>query len=979
VIVGAGCSDPVPAPSAPDCVVDTDCDVGRVCLLGECQDPSPTEGEGEGAEGEGEGEGEGEPPRGILTVLPERFVEFGAVRLGVPVERSVTLKNTGTAALTILQIVLDDDDEGAFTVDPTGSLDVTLAPDDEFALLLVYRPADGVPDDAELKILHTGEGQLTSVPLSAEFKGDSRVSVTTSALELSPDMTAYDFGTVAVGDSRSVTLFIRNDGAADSVLTVAAATLAPQNVGIAVQAALSAPVALSAWAGACLDVDECPAVARACTGGACVDASGHPLDAVVVTVTFAPQQTQLASATLSIRTDAGGLADSVHDITFTGTGAAGELSVTPSPVSFDEVFVGFPQRQSVRIKNIGGAALTLTGATLENAGSIFALDALPTFPVTLSPDDELPLEVVCTPAGVVQTSNTIRWAVSGVAQPPTTRVQANTRLPPELGVYDEARTKLDLPSADPTARVDFGDVYVGRPSSRSFKLVNDGALQSTLTVRRLTIDGPQAERFSVTTNAIDVALPGNLDLAPSRDLTVHYQPQQLTGFPDTATLTIESDDPARPTVELQLTGRGIRPVLNVSTTALDFGRVLAGGTPATRTFTVTNLGAGPLLVTGFTAPSLPVFAVVSTSTALPATLQPLVVDPNSVLTVTVRYAPTVADQISQSTLAVQSTDFDRGDVLIDLVGTSGGCPARANASVVVNGDQCVYTCNAGTHACGDACLADDSPDSCGTSCSPCQIRDNALRGCTAATSTCTYTCEPDARDLDNTLNAAQNTSSNGCEYQCPVFPTTTETCTGLDEDCDGKIDEGLNADEFDRNSTSSAASTTKNSNDACTAADVIPNVTEGPASNPGTNTINATIYPMPAIGGDDEDWYKVTLVELSNNPFENPCIPFLDREFYRATFRLTGIPAGSDYDLSIHPADSTCSTAIFTGCSNFTSGAAGPAECSSDRGGNADEGFNADYTGRCGVDDNFSVLVRVKRFAGGSCDDYQLTVSFAAR
>ncbi len=29
----------------------------------------------------------------------------------------------------------------------------------------------------------------------------------------------------------------------------------------------------------------------------------------------------------------------------------------------------------------------------------------------------------------------------------------------------------------------------------------------------------------------------------------------------------------------------------------------------------------------------------------------------------------------------------------------------------------------------------------------------------------------------------------GCEYQCPVFPTTTEQCNGLDDDCDGEEDE----------------------------------------------------------------------------------------------------------------------------------------------------------------------------------------------
>jgi hypothetical protein len=32
-----------------------------------------------------------------------------------------------------------------------------------------------------------------------------------------------------------------------------------------------------------------------------------------------------------------------------------------------------------------------------------------------------------------------------------------------------------------------------------------------------------------------------------------------------------------------------------------------------------------------------------------------------------------------------------------------------------------------------------------------------------------------------------------CEYRCPVFPTMPEACNGIDDDCDGKVDEDLRA------------------------------------------------------------------------------------------------------------------------------------------------------------------------------------------
>ncbi|HEY4178828.1 MAG TPA: MopE-related protein [Kofleriaceae bacterium] len=46
-------------------------------------------------------------------------------------------------------------------------------------------------------------------------------------------------------------------------------------------------------------------------------------------------------------------------------------------------------------------------------------------------------------------------------------------------------------------------------------------------------------------------------------------------------------------------------------------------------------------------------------------------------------------------------------------------------------------------------------------------------------------CQPGFADLDN--------DPLTCEYQCPLFPTIAEDCNGVDDDCDGKIDEDLPA------------------------------------------------------------------------------------------------------------------------------------------------------------------------------------------
>ncbi|MCA2977665.1 MAG: VCBS repeat-containing protein, partial [Myxococcaceae bacterium] len=69
------------------------------------------------------------------------------------------------------------------------------------------------------------------------------------------------------------------------------------------------------------------------------------------------------------------------------------------------------------------------------------------------------------------------------------------------------------------------------------------------------------------------------------------------------------------------------------------------------------------------------------------------------------------------------------------------CTAPANASPVCTSGVCGFTCNTGFHRCGAQCLPDDSPDSCGTSCSPCPPGPaNTTPTCTRATTTSPYTC-----------------------------------------------------------------------------------------------------------------------------------------------------------------------------------------------------------------------------------------------
>ena len=117
---------------------------------------------------------------------------------------------------------------------------------------------------------------------------------------------------------------------------------------------------------------------------------------------------------------------------------------------------------------------------------------------------------------------------------------------PELAVEQPAGT--DLTNG---AHQAFGSVTVGTNASLSFTIKNTGA--ADLTGLGLTIDGPDAALFTVTTNAIaPIAGP-----AGSTTFTVQFAP--TNAGPKTAVLHLASNDADENPFDITLTGTGSRP------------------------------------------------------------------------------------------------------------------------------------------------------------------------------------------------------------------------------------------------------------------------------------------------------------------------------------------------------------------------------------------------------------------------------------
>ncbi|MBL0174358.1 MAG: choice-of-anchor D domain-containing protein [Ignavibacteria bacterium] len=157
------------------------------------------------------------------------------------------------------------------------------------------------------------------------------------------------------------------------------------------------------------------------------------------------------------------------------------------------------------------------------------------------------------------------------------------------------RMSASLPDS---SSIDFGEVILGQSATRSFILRSTG--EGALTVHALAVAGANAADFT----AVSPAAPRVLAAGKSDTVVLKYSPA-IPGA-GTGTLTVQCDDPTRPSFTVFLTGSCIaqarRPVLSCSVAdsgTLDFGTVTQHGT-VTRTLVMTNTGSSPLQVSGET-------------------------------------------------------------------------------------------------------------------------------------------------------------------------------------------------------------------------------------------------------------------------------------------------------------------------------------------------------------------------------------------
>ncbi len=479
-------------------------------------------------------------PPAALSATPAS-ISFGNVQVGTTQNQTDTLTNTGGSNLTLTQATIAGT---GFTF--TGlNLPLTLAAGQSTMVSVVFNPQAAGGASGTLSVTDN----VDSGPLNIALSG-----MGVSEGSLTPSPASVTFGNVQVGTSQTQIETLTNTGGEN--LTISQATVTGSAFSIT---GLSLPLTLT------------------------------PGQSTTVSVVFSPQVAGSASRTLTVTDDGAG---SPLNIAVSGTAVApGDLSASPTSLSFGKVQVGTGQNQTETLTNTGGENLTVTQA-VSNAAN-FSVTGL-SLPLTLTPNQTTTFGVLFSPTAAGPSNGVVSISDS----------ESTTTV--DIAVSGTGVTVATL-AATP-ASVTFTGGQIGNVQTQNVTVQNTGGSNATISQDSVTGTG-----FSIS------GLDTPLTLTPGQTatLTVTFAPQSSGSF--TGSVAISSNA-SNPNLTIPLSGSATGSTqgqLSISPTTIKFGNV-TDGTSGTQTGTLTATGASVVVSSVNSGNSLFVVSGLS----FPVTLNP---------------------------------------------------------------------------------------------------------------------------------------------------------------------------------------------------------------------------------------------------------------------------------------------------------------------------------------------------------------------
>ena len=447
-----------------------------------------------------------------ILVTPSS-VSFGSVPVGTTATQSISLKNVGTANLSVSA---DSVTGTGFAV--TAFSAQTLAPGNSMSFNATFTPNSTASVTGSISVTTDAPGSPTVIPLSGTGT-QAGMSVTPSSVS---------FGNVTDGTSSTQAITLKNTGTANLVVSAASAT----GTGFSINGFTAQTVA--------------------------------PNGTMSFNAVFSPTTTGAVTGSISVSTN---LAGSPTAIPLSGTGTQAGVSVTPSSVAFGNVVVGTNGTQIITLKNTGTANLIVSSEGVTGTGfSVTGFTAQ-----TIAPNNSMTFNAVFTPAATGAATGSISV---------TTSLPSPTTIPLS-GTGTQAAMTV-TPSS-----VSFGTVTDGTGSTQQITLKDTGT--ANLVVSSATATGTG---FSVAGFTAQTVTPGN-----SMSFNVVFAPTSAGAV--TGSVSVATNLPASPT-SISLSGTGANAAMSITPSSVSFGSVV-DGTNNSQTITVKNTGTVNLVVSSASA------------------------------------------------------------------------------------------------------------------------------------------------------------------------------------------------------------------------------------------------------------------------------------------------------------------------------------------------------------------------------------------
>lgn len=499
-----------------------------------------------------------------LFQLNPTAINFGKVSVGKQTTQAVSVSNSGTVALNITQATFSN---AQFSLSGT-NLPLALGVGQSGTFTVAVDPTAAGNVTGTLTVAGDGGSSPAVANLSA-------TAVSASQPQLSVAPTSIDFGTVSNGLKGTANLVLNNLGSAD--LTISMLTLTGNGFGIS---GITTPKTISA---------------------------GQSAQA---TVTFSPTTAGAASGSIAIVSN--DPTNPTLNIPLSGTGSSapsGQLSASPTSLSFGTVAIGSNPTQQVTVTNTGNAAVQISKITPSGAG--FAVSGL-TAPATLNPSQSTTLSVSFAPAatGSVMGSVVITSNANGS---PLTIALSGTGAQAGLSVTP--------------ASFAFGSVVEGQTKSQSFTVTNTGT--ATLTIAQIAANG---SGFSIS----GLNTPATLAAGQSTTFSALFAPTAAGSL--SGSVVISSNAPNSPNaVALSGTGAAASVTLSANPASVSFTGVTVGSSGSS-SVTITNSGNTSLTISQVSVNAKD-FAASGIST-------PLTLSAGQNAVMNVSFKPTASEQIS---------------------------------------------------------------------------------------------------------------------------------------------------------------------------------------------------------------------------------------------------------------------------------------------------------------------------------------------